>query len=117
MKNLCLNIFLVVAALFVSACEDFLEKHPLDELSSQTFWKNEKDADMALAGVYSRLLNNTYDINRIDWDAMTDDFFLFGTYGRVDNIAKWVGGTDHRRDRDQHLCRFLQGCYRLQYLS
>ena len=88
MKNLCLNIFLVVAALFVSACEDFLEKHPLDELSSQTFWKNEKDADMALAGVYSRLLNNTYDINRIDWDAMTDDFFLFGTYGRVDNIAK-----------------------------
>ncbi len=72
----------------VTGCEDFLERHPLDELSSQTFWKNEKDADMALAGVYARLLNNTYDINRIDWDAISDDFYLFGTYGRVDNIAK-----------------------------
>ncbi len=77
-----------VALIILVGCEDFLERHPLDELSSQTFWKNEKDADMALAGVYSRLLNNTYDINRIDWDAISDDFFLFGTYGRVDNIAK-----------------------------
>src|SRR5688572_32662163 len=88
MKKHYIVVLLAIAGSLVSACEGFLEKHPLDELSSQTFWKNEKDADMALAGIYSRLLNNTYDTNRIDWDAMTDDFFLFGTYGRVDNIAK-----------------------------
>lgn len=88
MKKHYISIFLAVTGLVLSACEDFLEKHPTDELSSQTFWKNENDVDMALAGMYSRLLNNTYDINRIDWDAISDDFFLFGTYGRVDNIAK-----------------------------
>lgn len=87
MKKYYAMIFLAVMTIFVS-CEDFLERHPLDELSSPTFWKNEKDADMALAGVYSRLLNNTYDINRLDWDAISDDFFMFGTYGRVDNIAR-----------------------------
>lgn len=88
MKKYYSIILLALAGTLLSACEDFLEKHPLDELSSQTFWKNEKDADMALAGMYSRLLNSSYDINRIDLDAISDDFFLFGTYGRVDNIAK-----------------------------
>ena len=83
-------IFLAITGSLFSACEDFLERHPKNELSSQTFWKNESDAEMALAGMYSRLLSNTFDTNRMDWDAMSDDFFLFGTYGRVDNIAKGI---------------------------
>lgn len=90
MKKHYIFILLAMTSLLLPACEDFLTKNPPDELSSQTFWKNEKDADMALAGMYSHLLNNTYDINRIDWDAISDDFFLFGTYGRVDNIAKGI---------------------------
>lgn len=87
-KHFIVVLMMATTGLLLSSCEDFLDKNPLDQLSSQTFWKNEKDADMALAGIYSRLLNNTYDINRIDWDAISDDFYLFGTYGRVDNIAK-----------------------------
>lgn len=85
------NIFLGAAfILLLTSCEDFLTKNPPDKISIQTFWKNEADAEMALTGVYSRLLNNTFDANRLDWDALSDDFFLFGTYGRVDNIAKGI---------------------------
>ncbi len=42
--------------LFSYACSDFLDKAPLDQLSDNTFWKNEKDARMALAGCYQ--INN-----------------------------------------------------------
>ena len=34
------------------SCTDFLTKEPLDQLSDNTFWKNEKDARMALVGCY-----------------------------------------------------------------
>lgn len=89
--NRFIKVFLgtaIVGAL--SSCEDFLTKNPPDKISIQTFWKSETDAEMALAGIYSRLLNNTFDINQLDWDAISDDFFLFGTYGRIDNIAKGI---------------------------
>ncbi len=55
-----LNIFyertvLLTAVLFsmlITGCEDFLDKQPLDQLSTSTFWKNESDAKLALTGVY-----------------------------------------------------------------
>jgi hypothetical protein len=90
MKKHNLFIFLVMASLILPACEKFLEKNPSDQIASQTFWKNETDAKMALAGAYSFLLSGTYNINRIDWDAMSDDFFMFGSYGQVDKIAKGI---------------------------
>lgn len=85
-----LFIFLAMSSLTLPACEKFLDKNPTDQISSQTFWKNETDAQMGLAGVYSFLLSNTYNVNRLDWDAMTDDFYMFGTYGQVDRIAKGI---------------------------
>ena len=30
------------------SCSDIFDKQPLDKVSDQTFWKNEKDAIMAL---------------------------------------------------------------------
>jgi starch-binding outer membrane protein, SusD/RagB family len=53
------SLFGTLALLFIS-CEDFLDKNPLDQISSPTFWKTQADADMALAGVYSRLNVSTY---------------------------------------------------------
>lgn len=85
------NIIISSVAVFtLSSCEDFLTKNPPDKISIQTFWKTEADADMALTGIYSRLLCNTFDTNQLDWDGLSDDFFLFGTYGRIDNIAKGI---------------------------
>ena len=90
MKRRNLFILLATASLILPACEKFLDKNPPDQIASQTFWKNENDANMALAGVYSFLLSGTYNINRIDWDAMSDDFFMFGSYAQVDKIAKGI---------------------------
>lgn len=79
-----------ISGVLFSGCADFLDKNPVDQLSSQTFWKTEKDADMAMAGVYSTLLGLTFDHHKMDLDAMSDDFFLFGTYGKVDVLAKGI---------------------------
>lgn len=43
----------VLSIAILSGCEeDFLDKQPLDALSTATFWKTENDAMMALTGVY-----------------------------------------------------------------
>ncbi|HTF20763.1 MAG TPA: RagB/SusD family nutrient uptake outer membrane protein [Chryseolinea sp.] len=46
------RIILISLFSFLAGCEDFLDKQPLDSLSSATFWKTEKDAMLALTGVY-----------------------------------------------------------------
>lgn len=54
-KSLNIVIATISAILFIwifSGCEDFLDRQPLDQLSTATFWKNERDAMMALTGVY-----------------------------------------------------------------
>ena len=58
-------IVLGVAAMLFTSCEGYLDKNPLDAISSETFWNTEADAEMGLAGVYSTLLNrSTYEIER-----------------------------------------------------
>lgn len=79
-----------IAGSLLFGCSDLLDKNPSDQLANQTFWKTEKDVDMAIAGVYSQLLGLTFDHHKMDLDAMTDDFFLFGTYGKVDVLAKGI---------------------------
>ena len=60
-KNIIIKSSLIgVFALLLVSCEDYLDKNPLDQISSPTFWKTQADADMALAGVYSRLNVSTY---------------------------------------------------------
>lgn len=88
MKKYIISLLSIAAISINFGCEDFLDKNPLDQLSNESFWKVESDADKALVGVYSRVLSLTTDHHRLDWDAMSDDFYMFGFYGRVDNIAK-----------------------------
>jgi len=46
-------IFAVLSIVLLSGCEkDLLDKQPLDQLSTGTFWKTENDAMLALTGVY-----------------------------------------------------------------
>ena len=44
-------------ALFLTSCEDFLDKNPTTSISAPTFWKTKLDADMALAPIDTALLN------------------------------------------------------------
>jgi starch-binding outer membrane protein, SusD/RagB family len=62
-----------IFALNMVSCSDFLDKNPLDQISSEAFWTTEKDADMALAGVYSRLYSYPFRHKDTEWDIMAGD--------------------------------------------
>lgn len=55
-KNFDIRIFLslITISLVLSSCDDnFLDRHPTDQLSEVTFWQSEEDAMLALTGVYN----------------------------------------------------------------
>lgn len=64
-----------IAALAMQAlsCSKFLDKNPLDQISSETFWNNQNEVNMALAGVYARILTSTFDHNTMFWDVLGGD--------------------------------------------
>ncbi len=86
MKYIINNIkifFIAIFAICVSSCSDFLDKNPLDQISSETFWRNEKEVDMALAGVYNRLNSWTFRHKDGSLDVMAGD-----AYGTVISLAQ-----------------------------
>lgn len=60
MKKKLVSIFLVPVLLtaVLSACDDFLDKQPLAQLSTDTFWKTEVDVQAALASTYTTYRSN-----------------------------------------------------------
>ncbi len=73
------KIFALSAAIALSAtsCQkDFLDKNPLNSVSTHVFWNSEKDVQTALAGVYSRLQQNFLGYERVYLDGLTDNAFL-----------------------------------------
>ena len=68
-RNTAIGIFIV----YLVSCSDFMDKYPLDQISSETFWQNEKEAEMALAGVYSRLLTYPFNHKDCEFDIMAGD--------------------------------------------
>ncbi|MDR1982138.1 MAG: RagB/SusD family nutrient uptake outer membrane protein [Tannerellaceae bacterium] len=69
-----IKIFLIgILLMSPVSCADFLDKNPLDQITSQTFWKNEAEASMAVAGVYSRLLAYPFTHKEADFDTMAGD--------------------------------------------
>jgi hypothetical protein len=73
-RNIVINSSIILAvALLLGSCSKILDKEPLDQISSNTFWKTQEDADMALAGVYERLDCSTFDYNQAMLDIMGGD--------------------------------------------
>lgn len=65
-KNIATKCSIIgLITLFLVSCQDYLDKNPLDQISSPTFWKTQNDADLALAGCYARLVNNTFNFEGI----------------------------------------------------
>ncbi|MBN1819522.1 MAG: RagB/SusD family nutrient uptake outer membrane protein [Prolixibacteraceae bacterium] len=52
-KLIKINIILIILSVIFSGCDDILEKQPLDALAEGTFWQTEKDATLALIGIYN----------------------------------------------------------------
>ena len=74
-------------SLMFLSCSDFLDKNPLDQISSETFWQNEQEAKMALTGVYSRLRAFTFTHKDTEFDIMAGD--VCGNQGHsIINIAQ-----------------------------
>ncbi|MCE5347202.1 MAG: RagB/SusD family nutrient uptake outer membrane protein [Bacteroidales bacterium] len=69
------TIIIGIMAMIILSCSDFLEKNPLEAISSETFWKTEKDITMALTGVYSKLQCGTYNYARMVWDDLSGDAY------------------------------------------
>lgn len=73
-KNKMLKITIPAMLLLgVLSCKKALDKNPLDQISSPTFWKTQTDADMALAGCYARLNTPAYKFNQIMWSILAGD--------------------------------------------
>ena len=76
MKKCIVYIQLIVVGtvcLFTASCSDFMDKNPLDQITSQTFWKSEKEASMALSGVYARLDSYPFGHKDAAFDVMAGD--------------------------------------------
>jgi len=56
MKKILSFICIGVILLVDSSCEKFLEKNPLDQMSSQIFWETEADVQMGLTGIYNIMI-------------------------------------------------------------
>lgn len=76
---------IIAAALLMgsfSSCSDFLDRYPLEELSDESFWKTEKDAEMAVSNLYNVL--PTWDTD----EAINSDDAVHG--------IKWAAGNQSK---------------------
>jgi hypothetical protein len=98
-KNIYSPILLLV--LIFTSCEAELEKAPLDQFSSETFWQDENDALLALTGVYRGTMTLNTSVNMNDWwsytglmwlDLATDDGF--DRRGVNSPVHKLTNGTN-----------------------
>lgn len=90
MKKLNKLGFFGVALLVLVICscnDDFLEKNPLDQISSETFWNNESDLQNAVTGCYARLKGSFLDYQRGYLEGLSDNAYAhWGLYG-IDNMS------------------------------
>lgn len=90
---------LILAILVSSSCnKSFLDRNPLNAISSQTFWKTESDVEMALTGVYARLRSDFFGWQRPYMDCLTDNAFAHWGYFNMPamtlgNVSPNTGGA------------------------
>lgn len=61
MKQIKIYIIMSLALLGASCSDDFLDREPQDQISSDTFWKSENDVELALNGCYAYVGASVYD--------------------------------------------------------
>lgn len=77
MKKIILFLTTTVLVTLLSGCNDsFLERYPLDELTSETFWVSENDLSTYTATLYSHVPNH----RDILWDDNVSDNMAPATY-------------------------------------
>ena len=85
------SMLMIVVIIFMCGCnKDFLDKNPLDQISSQTFWKTEADVKMAVGGCYRQLQSDFFGYRRVWLDCLSDN--AFSEWGYF-NIAQMTIGV------------------------
>lgn len=90
--SLWLSACLLVAG-SVSCDKEFLDRNPLNSVSSQVFWASEADVQTALAGVYSRLQQNFLGYERVYLDGLADNAYLDPGNGNQPNMHNMTIGS------------------------
>ncbi|MFS4418527.1 RagB/SusD family nutrient uptake outer membrane protein [Maribacter sp. 2307ULW6-5] len=89
------GIVLILVAIITGACEDYLEKEPIDVIVADNFYSNEEQVFQALVGVYDAMQTRAmYDLNM--WrmvDGPTDN--LRGNTGARE-LAEYAASTTDR---------------------
>lgn len=91
MKKIIYISALLISTVFTS-CEDFLSVESSDQLTSDSFWRNETDAQAGISAVYSQLENSldTWEFAEIKWpvEAYREDIIELGKDAM--NYPNWV---------------------------
>lgn len=85
---------LLLTGLLITSCSDLLDTIPTDRISTDIFWKTEKDATLAANAVYSHIVESAS--HYASWDGMTDigytnlpqsaeSFILQGTFDQLNS--------------------------------
>lgn len=85
------KILLLIIPVMLNACnKNYLDKNPLDQLSTATFWKSENDIKLALAGCYNWLISDDagFGAHTIDWSCLSDNAFNWSNHANIQLIAK-----------------------------
>ncbi len=108
-KTMKINIYLALILLLfmsVTGCKkDLLDITPLDKINPDDFFKNAKEAEIALNGVYNAV-EGPWDV-RISFDAMSDDLYDQypwegptdigrGNHGPTTSYMRWKWSNDYR---------------------
>jgi hypothetical protein len=81
---------LLLSALMLSGCSDFLDLNPTDRFTETTFWQTEEHANAGLTATYSALLN-VYGSNiPATLDAITPNFYSYDNQSGAGNIARGI---------------------------
>jgi hypothetical protein len=65
-----LRYTIIASALMLGSCQDLLETVPNDRISTDIFWRTEKDATLGANAVYTHMVESAS--HYISWDGMTD---------------------------------------------
>lgn len=101
MNNLKKVITLIITGVMIISCDDLLDTVPTDRISTDIYWRTEKDATFAANAVYTHVMETAS--HYASWDGMTDigytnlpqspeSFILQGQFDQLNSrvASDWV---------------------------
>ncbi len=94
MKKYSIILGCLAGILSLTACQDFLDKQPLDQLSQETFYRNKGEIEQGVVSTYLRYRSMTIggmgsgNGSAMDLEALSDNGYSSSGFQSLQNIAK-----------------------------